>query len=60
MVINKAFTGICRGCGNKIDIYEYKGLEGGRYSSHHCKEMADYWINHPRARRGFDKLKEVQ
>lgn len=60
MIINKEFKAKCRGCGQTITLYEYKGLEGSLYGSHHCQQMSDLFIKHPRLRKTFTDLKEVK
>lgn len=54
MVIKQQWIVKCRACGKKMTIYEYVGLEGGRYGDHICKKLADYWLKHPRATRCYD------
>lgn len=54
MLVKQQWEVTCRGCKKKITVYEYEGLEGGRYTSHHCEEMLDYLKKHPRAQRLFD------
>jgi hypothetical protein len=54
MVIKQQWKVTCRGCKKEFTVYEYVGLEGGRYGSHHCEQIADYWIKHPRATRAYD------
>jgi hypothetical protein len=62
MLISKTFTAKCRICNANINIFEYKGFEGGRYSSHTCEDrelFALFWQLHPRVRKLFRDLKEV-
>lgn len=56
MLISKYFSAICKGCKHPIKLYEYKGLEGGLYSSHHCKEM----FNVPDEEQVYKNLKEIK
>lgn len=54
MVIKQQWEVTCRGCKKKFTLYEYEGLEGGRYGDHHCKKLLTYWDEHPRAARCYD------
>lgn len=60
MKISKHFKGICRGCKKTIDVYEYVGLEGGRYGDHHCPEVRQLLLDRPRIRSVVEKLREVR
>lgn len=61
MVVNKEYTAVCRVCDATFSLYNYQGLDkDSLMGSHHCKGMSAYWRLHPRARRCFDKLKEVK
>lgn len=59
MIISKEFTAICRGCKKAVSVYEYVGLEGGRYGSHHCPQIRQLMLDHPRIRTLIEKLREV-
>lgn len=53
MIINREFTVTCRACGEKFKLFEYKGLEGGRYGSHHCEQLRELLKAHPRIQKLF-------
>ena len=59
MIAKQRYNAVCRGCKQSIDIYEYHGLEGGLYGSHHCPEISQLFIDRPRIRKTFEKLTKV-
>ena len=59
MIVSKQFIAVCRGCNKQFSLYEYKGLKGGLYSNHYCFEMGQLFIDHPRIRKTFEKLRQV-
>lgn len=59
MIISRQFTAICRGCKQPFNLYEYKGLEGGLYGNHNCPEIRQLFLDRPRIRKVFEKLKEL-
>lgn len=54
MVIKQQWEVTCRGCKKTFIVYEYVGLEGGRYGDHHCKQLLDYMLTHPHWKRLYD------
>lgn len=41
MIVSKKFRATCKGCKERFTLHEYKGLEGGKYSDHYCKDPND-------------------
>lgn len=60
MIIRKQFKARCKACGQDIDLFNYEGLDSdSRMGSHHCTQMSQYFIDHPRVRKLFTHEREV-
>lgn len=60
MIVSREFEANCAGCHNRIQLFEYQGLEGGIYGSHTCQPLQDLMCSEDMEAELFYGKREVR